>query len=124
MLKRGDFILLSNQYIYKYVVPGNSETMHYGSTAYYGGKVIFHSKDGQILVLTVPIHHRDVIKTPTLEQYKNVSEVMLNMQKLRCAMYDDSVVPIALANKLVSLANHPSKILLEKFAKAQINGST
>ena len=45
---------------------------------------------------------------------------MLNIQKLRCDMYDDAIVPIALANKLVSLANHPSKILLEKFASKGI----
>ena len=120
-LKKGDFILLSNEYIYKYIVPGNSETMHYGSTAYYGGKVIFHSEDGQILVLTVPVPSRDVVLNPELSKFKNINEIILNMQKLRCAMYDDAVIPVALANKLVSLANHPSKVLLEKFAKAQMN---
>jgi len=120
-LKKGDFILLSNEYIYKYIVPGNSETMHYGSTAYYGGKVIFHSKDGQILVLTVPVPNGDVVLNPELSKYKNINEIIFNMQKLRCAMYDDAVIPVALANKLVSLANHPSKVLLEKFAKAQMN---
>ena len=123
-LKKGDFILLSNEYIYKYIVPGNSETMHYGSTAYYGGKVIFHSEDGQILVLTVPVPSRDVVLNPEFSKYKNINEIILNMQKLRCAMYDDAVIPVALANKLVSLANHPSKVLLEKFAKAQINNKT
>ncbi len=123
-LKKGDFILLSNEYIYKYIVPGNSETMHYGSTAYYGGKVIFHSEDGQILVLTVPVPRRDVVLNPEFSKYKNINEIILNMQKLRCAMYDDAVIPVALANKLVSLANHPSKVLLEKFAKAQINNKT
>jgi len=120
-LKKGDFILLSNEYIYKYIVPGNSETMHYGSTAYYGGKVIFHSEDGQILVLTVPVPNGDVVLNPELSKYKNINEIIFNMQKLRCAMYDDAVIPVALANKLVSLANHPSKVLLEKFAKAQMN---
>jgi hypothetical protein len=40
----------------------------------------------------------------------------MNIQKLKCDMYDDAIVPVALANKLVSLANHPSKVLLEKFA--------
>lgn len=121
LLKKGSYLLLSNEYIYKYIVPGNSETMHYGSTAYYGGKVIFHSEDGQILVLTVPVPNRDVVLNPKIAQYKNINEVILNLQKLRCAMYDDAVIPVALANKLVSLANHPSKVLLEKFAKAQIN---
>lgn len=120
-LKKGEFILLSNEYIYKYIVPGDSRTMHYGSTSYYGGKVIFHSDDGQILVLTVPVPNKEVVLNPKLELYKNIRSIMLNMQKLRCDMYDDAVIPVAIANKLVSLANHPSKILLEKFAKAQIN---
>lgn len=120
-LSKGQFILLSNEYIYKYIVPGDSKTMHYGSTSYYGGKVISYSEDGQILVLTVPVPDKDVILNPKLHLYKNINEIILNMEKLRCDMYDDAVVPVALANKLVSLANHPSKVLLEKFARAQIN---
>jgi hypothetical protein len=69
----------------------------------------------------VPVPDKDVILSPKIHLYKNINEIILNMQKLRCDMYDDAVIPVALANKLVSLANHPSKVLLEKFAKAQIN---
>jgi len=116
VIGRGKYLLLSNKYIYKYIIPGDSDRMHYGSTSYYGGKVIFHSKDGQILVITVPIPDKKVIKNPNLNDYKNLNEIMINVQKLKCAMYDDAIIPVALANKLVSLANHPSKVLLEKFA--------
>jgi len=35
-------------------------------------------------------------------------------------MYDNSLLPIALANKLVSLSDHPSSVFLEKFAKRLI----
>jgi hypothetical protein len=31
-------------------------------------------------------------------------------------MYDNSLIPVALVNKLVSLANHPSTRILQKFA--------
>jgi hypothetical protein len=31
-------------------------------------------------------------------------------------MYDNAVIPVALVNKLVSLANHPSTRMLQKFA--------
>ena len=120
MLPNGGFLLLSNDYIYKYIVPGDSLRMHYGSTSYYGGKVIFYSHDGQILVLTVPVSDKDIIKTPNKSDYPNLEEIMINIQKLKCDMYDDSIIPIALANKLVSLANHPSQVLLEKFAKRTI----
>jgi len=120
ILKKGQYLILSNQYIYKYIIPGDSDTTVYASTSYYGGKVIFHSYDGQVIVLTVPISNKLVIKNPTKESYQNLEVIMLNIQKLRCDMYDDAIVPIALANKLVSLANHPSKILLEKFASKGI----
>lgn len=121
VLDVGHFLLLSNNYIYKYIIPGNSDSMHYGSTSYYSGKVIFHSEDGQILVVTVPTNAKDVIKKPDLELYLNIEKILINIEKLRCDLYDDSIIPIALANKLVSLANHPSKIILEKFAAKNIN---
>ncbi len=120
VLPNGSFVLLSNNYIYKYVVPGDPSRMHYGSTSYYGGKVIFHSNDGQVLVLSVPVPDKETIKNPKKDQYANLDTILINMQKLKCDMYDDAIVPVALANKLVSLANHPSKILLEKFAKAYV----
>jgi len=121
ILANGKYILLSNNYIYKYIVPGDSSRMHYGSTSYYSGKVIFHSQDGQILVLTVPVSDKDSILNPQKEDYTNLDVVLVNIQKMRCDMYDDAIVPVALANKLVSLANHPSKILLEKFAASVLN---
>lgn len=120
LLQKGAFCLLSNEYIYKYVVPGDSSRMHYGSTSYYGGKVIFHSVDDQVLVVTVPVPNKNSIMSPKKCEYANLEVVLRNLQKLKCDMYDDSIVPVALANKLVSLANHPSKVLLEKFAKAKL----
>lgn len=118
ILKPGQYFIMSNNYIYKYVIPGDPERMHYGSTSYYGGKVIFHSSDNQIFVLSIPVADKDVIKEPYKSLYINLEEIMINIQKLKCDMYDDAIVPIALANKLVSLANHPSKVLLERFAIA------
>lgn len=121
ILNKGHFLLLSNEYIYKYIVPGDHNNMHYGSTSYYGGKVIYHSADGQVIVLSVPVSSKEVIKSPELNLYRNLEITLVNIQKLKCDMYDDSIIPVALANKLVSLANHPSKILLEKFAANGVN---
>lgn len=121
VLKQNSFFLLSNDYIYKYIIPGDSQKMHYGKTSYYSGKAIFHSADGQVIVLSVPTPHKNTILNPSLDQYRNLEVTLFNVQKLRCAMYDNAIVPIALANKLISLANHPSKVLLEKFAKNTMN---
>jgi hypothetical protein len=123
ILEPGNFLLLSNNYIYKYVVPGDASKMHYGNNSYYSGKVIFHSSDGQIFVLSVPVSSKDVILNPQRKDYKNLDEILVNLQKLKCDMYDDAIIPIALVNKLVSLANHPSKALLEKFATSSLKGN-
>lgn len=123
VLSDGKYVLLSNNYIYKYIVPGDPSRMHYGSTSYYSGKVIFHSQDGQVMVLTVPVPDKDSILNPQKEDYANLDVVLANIQKLKCDMYDDAIVPVALANKLVSLANHPSKVLLEKFATTVMGGA-
>lgn len=120
LLDKGKYLILSNDYIYKYVVPGDPRKMHYGSTSYYGGKVIFHSPDDQIITLSIPVEDKNVIRNPKKEQYRNIDVILKNIQKLKCDMYDDSIVPIALANKLVSLANHPSQTLLEKFASSNL----
>ena len=120
ILQKGNYILLDNKYIYKYIIPGDPNADPYARTSYYGGKVIFHSSDDQIFVLTVPVPHENVVMNPQEKDYKNLKQIMINIQKLRCNMYDDSIIPIALANKLVSLANHPSKVILEKFAKNSV----
>ncbi len=49
-----------------------------------------------------------------------VTRFTSSIEKLRCDMYDNALVPVALANKLVSLANHPSSRILQKFATGSL----
>ena len=44
-----------------------------------------------------------------------------NITALKCDLYYNSLVPVVLANKLVSLADHPSSDLLKAFAQEKIN---
>jgi len=83
ILKQGQYILLSNHYIYKYIKPGNPNRMTYGITDYYGGKVIFYSYDGQVIVLTVPVPNKITVKNPKKDDFYNLEVIMLNIQKLR-----------------------------------------
>jgi len=119
-LKKNYYLVPSNEYIYTYITIGDATTMKYGSTSYYSGKVIFHSRDGQVIVVSVPTKDKDVILRPLKKDYQNIDVILQNIALLKCDMYDNSIVPIALANKLVSLANHPSQVLLDKFASNQV----
>ena len=111
-------------YIYRYVIPGKADPANpYGQTTYYGNKLIFKAHGGSLHVMTLPMEK--VLSNAKSSDFQNLGVVLLNVAKLKCDMYDDSLVPVALVNKLVSLANHPSARILQKFAKKTMaNGSS
>ncbi|MEM6700059.1 MAG: NurA domain-containing protein, partial [Bacteroidota bacterium] len=80
------------------------------------GKLIYHSTNGGVYVATIPVKDKDVMDKPRKADFKNLELILDNIDYLKCDMYDNALVPVTLANKLVSLSNSPSKILLEKFA--------
>lgn len=123
LMKGGQAYLLSNHHIYSFIKPGNGATTEpYGRTSYYGAKVVFKSKDERVYVVTIPTDRPEVVLDPKRKDFKNIDIILSFVEKLRSDMYDNSVLPIALANKLVSLSDHPSSVLLEKFAKQSIQG--
>jgi len=120
-MKPGEIFLLSNKHIYTYILPGDPDNVDpYAHTSYYSSKVIFKSVDEKVYVATLPTLHEKVVMKPQASDFHNLHQILSNIQKLRCDMYDNSLLPIAVVNKLVSLSNHPSAVLLEKFAKASI----
>jgi hypothetical protein len=115
LLESGSVLILDDDYIYRYVLPGKGVSKYpYGSNAYYGSKVIFKTNNGQVHVITVPTLESN--PHPTEKDLHNLGTILANVEKLRCDMYDSSLIPVALVNKLVSLANHPSSRILQKFA--------
>lgn len=118
----GKIVLLNNNYIYKNILPGKADDKTpYARSSYYGGKLIFKTNDGGVHVVTVPVKDENVVLSPKKTDYPNLDVILSNIEKLRCDMYDSSLIPIALVNKLVSLANRPSSLILEKFAKVSMN---
>jgi len=120
-LDPGQAILLSNKHIYTYIMPGDPTTNDpYGRSSYYSSKLIYKSRDGRIYVISIPTLDSRVVLNPKPEDFHNLDQILNNIEKLHCDMYDNSLLPIAVVNKLVSLSNHPSAVLLEKFARASL----
>jgi NurA domain len=114
----GHALILNNDYIYRYITPGAGDpSQPFGRTSYYGSKVIFKAIDGNVYVLTLP--SLEPLLNPTISDLGNFNLVLYNIAKLKCHMYDNALVPVALVNKLVSLSDHPSRKILSAFAKAQ-----
>jgi hypothetical protein len=119
ILLLGQALVLSSDYIYANVLPRSSvATGSYGSNTYYGTKIIYKSPGGGMYVATLPT--REYLADPLPGQIPNLNTILTNINALKCDMYDSALLPIALANHLVSLANHPSAVLLERFARESI----
>ena len=120
LLKPGQALLLDNDYIYKYITPGKADnTLPYAYTSYYGQKLIFKTLEEAVYVMTVPVPELAI--KPVASSIKNLQVLLTNVAKLRCDMYDNAIMPIALANKLVSLSNRPSAGILQRFAQGKTN---
>lgn len=121
LLKKGEYLLLSNDYIYSNILPGKaSEDNIYGRTTYYSGKLIFHTEDGNINVCSIPVRDSKVILNPKKSDYKNLEVILTLIEDLKCNMFDNAILPIVLANQLVSISSYPSTVVLERFLKNSI----
>ena len=118
LLKPGQALLLDNKHIYSYILPGDPDNPEpYARTSYYSSKIIFRSHDDRMHVITIPVENENIVLNPQKSDFKNLDAILWNIEKLRCDMYDNAIIPVALVNKLISLSNHPSSVILEKFVK-------
>jgi hypothetical protein len=109
-------LILTTDYIYRHIVPGDPMSQDpYGKNTYWGGKLIYKAADGNLYVATVPTGHFK--PTPDFADFPNLAGILSIVGKLRCSMYDNALIPIALVNKLVSLSDFPSARILETFAR-------
>ena len=119
-MKPGQIFLMDNDHIYKYIMPADGN-MEYARTSYYGGKFIYKSKEEKLYVLTLPVETHHYYSRPQLGDLKNIEEILLNIDLLKCDIYQDAIIPIALVNKLVSLSNYPGSNIIRHFTKQNIS---
>lgn len=119
-LKPGTALLLDDEYIYRFVVPGDHTSgSRYGSNTYWGRKLIYVAPDKNTYVVSVPV--RDPAAAVTEGNFQNLSEVLSTVARLKCSMHENALLPVALANRLVSLSDFPSSKILETFARDRVN---
>ncbi|HEY6901025.1 MAG TPA: hypothetical protein VI233_10295 [Puia sp.] len=120
-IQPGEVFLLSNDHIYRHILVGNSRTQRYGETTYYGGKLIYKSLDKRIYVLSMLVDNPNTYyDKPELMDFSNVQEILFSVAKLRCDIYENALIPIAVLNKMISLSTQAGTRILEKFAKKTV----
>lgn len=118
-LQPGSFFVVGNDYIRRYIIPGGDGSTSYGQNTYYGQKVFFRAKTGEMHVATVPA--KAFTGSPKPEGLPHLDEILGLVGELKCSMYDNALIPVALANKLVSLSDFPSQRILTTFARQITN---
>ena len=113
-LDPSSYLVVGDRYIRKHVEPGAAE-IAYGSNTYYGQKVLFKALSGEMHVVTIPAV--TYLGEPRASDIPHLEVILALIAELRCSMYDNSLIPIALANKLVSLSDFPSQRILTTFAR-------
>jgi hypothetical protein len=123
IFRAGSVLALTNEYVYRYVVPGDPDSEDpYGFNTYWGSKLIFKAMDGNIYVVTAPTSE-GFRPAPRYSDFPNLTELLSAISELRCSMYDNALIPVALANRLVSLSDVPSRRILETFARELVQQS-
>ena len=113
----GSHMVIGDRYIRRHIIPGEAGTT-YGQNTYYGQKVLFRAPTGEIHVATIPA--RSYMADPKPADIPHLEEILALIAELRCSMYDNSLIPVALANKLVSLSDFPSQRILTTFARNSV----
>lgn len=113
----GNYFTVGDGYIRRYIVPGEAGVA-YGQNTYYGQKILFRASSGEMHVVTIP--GQDYMAEPKPADIPHLEEILSLIAELRCSMYDNALIPIALANKLVSLSDFPSQRILTSFARGII----
>jgi hypothetical protein len=90
----------------------------YCRTSYYSNKLVFKTRYGGMFVVSLPT--RDVLANPKATDFKNLDSILTNIEKLKCDMYDNALLPVALANKLVSLSQFPSSRIFQWFVHSKV----
>lgn len=115
LMERGSLLIPSDEYIRTRITMGAAR---YGHNTYYAGKAIFKDWDGAVYVLTLPRAEYKDDHAPG--DFNDLAGVLTVVSDLKCHMYENALLPVALANKLVSLADFPSSQILRVFAKDAI----
>ncbi|MDH6456694.1 hypothetical protein M2102_000307 [Fusobacterium sp. PH5-7] len=107
---------IRNKYVNFNKTPSSST---FGNETYYGQDFIYKSKSGKLVVFNIPYPFKDktdlkifIKEKSKSSNYKNLNKAILLLEEFECDLYNNTVIPVALARKHTIISLKPgSKIL-------------
>jgi hypothetical protein len=111
-------MLLTNDYIRKYIKPSEGGKM-FGDQTYYGRKFFYKSKAGSLIVGVTPFldkSHKD-LQNAQPPSFPRLEDVLSLLDELHCARYPNALIPIVVANAEAAIPMNLGAKILERLAK-------
>jgi hypothetical protein len=121
-------LVLSDEYRYKYVLNGRKPAeICFGDETYYGQDFIFKSATGKVFVFALPYEADKkrpadgfIEQKENLNNYRNLNKALSIIQTFESDLYENALVPIALAHKYTSISLSPGGRILDLLSKSLV----
>lgn len=113
---------------YKYInFDKRPSSSTFGSETYYGQDFLYKTASGRIFVFNIPYpfpdkHNKDVfsLEKTRIENYTNIGAYTRLIDDFECDLYENAVVPVALAHKYTAISLEPGSRVLDLLSKSKI----
>lgn len=125
-LDKNRIFLIDDDYRYKYISPNkNLASKGFGRETYYGQDFIYKNDLGKILSFAVifPFYNKEgEFERQKLEisNYTKINEVINLLNEFKCNLYENSIIPVALAHKYTAISFEPGGRVLDLLSKHYI----
>ncbi len=114
-------LCLSDEVRNKYVnYDRKASSSTFGSETYYGQDFIYKTRTGKLVVFNLPYPYesknnikRFVVNKSELSNYENLNRCLILLNEFECNLYENTVVPVALARKHTVISLKPGSQVLD-----------
>jgi hypothetical protein len=124
-IPKNSIYCLEDDFRYNYIAfDKNPSSSTFGSETYYGQDFLFKTASGRVFVFNVPYPFRDKqdkasfsIDKSKISNYSNIGAYTKIIEDFECDLYENAVVPIALAHKYTAISLEPGSKVLDLLSR-------
>lgn len=121
----GRLMLLPDKYIYSRILTFRQDTTKpYGEDTYYGQKFIYKTNRDQLFVITIPKRSVRLDNPWEPEHYPRLAETLLLLEKVGTTLYENALIPVALAHDFVSIPLRTGSRVLHLLSQTHLGANT
>ncbi len=127
-LKGNSIYCLADDFRYKYIAFDKAPSATtFGSETYYGQDFLFKTASGRTFVFNIPYPFKDkhdkerfAKEKSDINNYRNIGAYTKLIEDFEYDLYENAVVPIALAHKYTAISLEPGSKVLDLLSKSNI----